>query len=464
MAELSVTNAYDQTEIAKLPMQDEAACMGRLERAHSLFQDRDRWLAPHERIAILEKLARLVDERVDALALQASREGGKPLQDSIVEVRRGAEGIRTAIAEIRALRGEEIPMSLSKGGAGRIGFTYRDPRGVVLSISAFNHPFNLIIHQVVPALAVGCPVLIKPALTTPLSCKALVELLAEAGLPDDWCTMVLCENEVAGKLVADARVSFMSFIGSAKVGWTLRSQLPVGAACALEHGGVAPAIVDETADLDDAIPLLLKGGFYHAGQVCVSVQRIYVHDSVFAAFTERFVEGAKALTVGDPTVSSTEVGPLILPREVDRVHEWVQEATHGGAELLCGGSKRNATCYEPTVLVDPPADAKISSQEVFGPVVALYRYSELEDAIARANAPDAFFQASIFTQNMDVALRAHRRLRGMAVMVNDHTAFRVDWMPFGGHMSSGLGVGGIGYTMRDLTLERLLVVRSKALR
>ena len=226
---------------------------------------------------------------------------------------------------------------------------------------------------------------------------------------------------------------------------------------------MAPVIVERTADIDDAIPLLVKGGFYHAGQVCVSVQRIFVDESIADEFNAKFVEQAGKLKVGDPLDESTEVGPLIVPKEVDRVHEWVEEAVARGGKLLCGGKKISQTCYEPTVVLDPPDDVRLSREEVFGPVVAIYRYSDRDDAIRRANDPDVFFQASVFTRDLEFALDASRRLDGMTVMVNDHTAFRVDWMPFGGHRQSGLGLGGIGHSMRDMTLERMVVFRSPVL-
>lgn len=463
MKELEVLGAFDEKLIERIPMQDEATCLAALERAHALYSDRDAWLPAHERLSILERVAELIRQRTDELAKQAAREGGKPLGDSLVEVRRAAEGVSAAITELHGLAGRQIPMGTTASSTGRLAWTWREPRGVVLAISAFNHPFNLIVHQVVPALAVGCPVLVKPATTTPLSCRSLVRILHEAGLPEAWCQMVVCDNEVASKLVTDSRTAFLTFIGSARVGWFLRSQLPPGAACALEHGGVAPAIVEPSADLDWAIPKLLKGGFYHAGQVCVSVQRIYVHRSVLDSFVERFVEGAKKLVVGDPTAESTEVGPLILPREVERVHEWVREAVDGGAKLLCGGEKVGSTCYAPTVLLDPPEDSKVSLREVFGPVVAIYGYDDRKDAVARANAPDTYFQASVFTRDLEAALGTFQRLNGMAIMVNDHTAFRVDWMPFGGHRSSGLGVGGIGYSMHEMSIERMVVFHSPSL-
>lgn len=463
MSKLEVVSPYDGSPIRSLETTSEAQAFAALERSEACHRDRSRWLPPHERLAILERAAAMIESRAGELARQSAQEGGKPLRDSLVEVNRGIEGIKVAIAEMAKLGGREIPMSLTASSTDRFAHTYREPRGVALAISAFNHPFNLIIHQVVPAVATGCPVIIKPALTTPISCGNVVGILREAGLPEDWCQMLLTDNAATEKLVRDPRVSFMTFIGSAPVGWALRSKLAAGTTCALEHGGVAPVIVERSADIDEAIPLLVKGGFYHGGQVCVSVQRIYVDATIAARFNEGFVRAVEQLKVGDPLDASTDVGPLILPREVDRVHEWVTEALDQGGKLLCGGKKISDTCYAPTVILEPPADVRLSREEVFGPVVVVYSYEDLDDAIRRANEPDVFFQASVFTQDLDVALSASRRLNGMAVMVNDHTAFRVDWMPFGGHRQSGLGLGGIGYTMREMTLERMVVFRSKAL-
>ncbi len=463
MSDVEVLAAYDEAPIKRLPLTDAAGAAQALERGFALHRDRNGWLSAAQRIAILECAAALMESRAEALAQDAAREGGKPLQDSKVEVARAIEGVKLAVKEMWNDAGKEVPMALTKASEGRFAYTYREPGGLVLAISAFNHPLNLIVHQVIPAIAAGCPVIVKPALTTPISCQNMVDILYEAGLPRDWCQMVVCDNAVAELLVTSPRVSFMTFIGSARVGWSLRSKLAPGAACALEHGGVAPAIVDETADLNSAIPLLVKGGFYHAGQVCVSVQRVYVHESVASGFTERFVETVKHLRVGDPLDEATEVGPLITSREVDRVDEWVQEAVAGGGRLLCGGSKLSSTCYAPTVVLNPPDDCRLSTEEIFGPVVAVYTYTDTDEAVARANAPETFFQASVFTQQLDRSIELSRRLNGMAVMVNDHTAFRVDWMPFGGHRQSGLAQGGISYSMREMSIERMVVLRSAAL-
>lgn len=460
MPHFDVLSPYDEKTIKSFDLVDEDQALEVLEQCHQLYLEREAWLPAPRRIEILERAAELVASRADLLALEAAREGGKPLADSKAEISRAVEGIKVAARELWQLGGSEIPMRMTASSMNRMAYTFREPCGVVLAISAFNHPFNLLIHQVVTAVAVGCPVMVKPALTTPISCESLVNILYEAGLPRPWCQMILCDNQVSERLASDSRVSFLSFIGSARVGWHLRSKLAPGARCALEHGGLAPVIVDRTADLDAAVPLLIKGGFYHAGQVCVSVQRIYVEEAVAEQFMTQFVEQARQLTVGDPTDPSTEVGPLILPREVDRVHAWVQEAVERGGRLLCGGKKISNTSYEPTVIFDPPDDVKLSREEIFGPVVAIYPFSDRQEAIRRANAPEAYFQASVFTRDLDVALSTSRKLNGMAVMINDHPAFRVDWMPFGGHRQSGMGVGGIAYTMRDITLERMVVFRS----
>ena len=455
---------YDGALIGTVERTDLAGAQQALATAHALYRDPDGWLPAGQRVEILERTAAIMTERRDRLAVEAAREGGKPLVDSLVEVDRAIDGVKLCIETLRTQAGREIPMDLNAGSAHRLAFTRHEPIGVVLAFSAFNHPLNLIVHQVGPAVAAGCPVVVKPAEATPLSCWRFVEILHEAGLPPEWCQAMLpTDRDVSGAMVADARVAFFTFIGSGGVGWMLRSKLAPGARCALEHGGAAPVIVAADADLDDALPLLAKGGFYHAGQVCVSVQRVFAERGIARDVATRLAEHATALTVGDPTHPDTEGGPLIREGEVQRVHEWVQEAVGGGAGMLCGGEAIGTTCYAPTVLLDPPEAAKVSAQEIFGPVVCVYGYDDVNDAIARANALPYSFQASVFTRDLDTALRASRRLDASAVMVNDHTAFRVDWMPFAGLRESGLGIGGIPYTMEDMQVEKMTVVRSREL-
>ncbi len=463
MKTLKIYSPYDQSLIKEIPLVGEAEVEKALAIAYDLFTDRSKWLPAYKRVEILERTAGIMSQRVEELTKMAAHEGGKPYMDSKVEVLRAINGVKFAAEHIGQLKGEQIPMGHTKSSANRIAFTMREPIGVVASVSAFNHPLNLIIHQTVTAIAVGAPVIVKPAKTTPLSCLAFVDILIEAGLPKEWCQPIICGHAAAEKLVTDERVNYLSFIGSYEIGWYLRSKLSPGTRCALEHGGVAPVIVEPDADIEEMIPALLKGGFYHAGQVCVSVQRVFVHESLTENIANLIAKKAKNLIVGDPLDPKTEVGPLILPEEVDRVEEWVNEVVDGGAKLLSGGKRISDTCFEPTVLLNPPDDAKVSTLEIFGPVVCVYSYSDRDEAIKKANSLPFAFQASVFTSNIDVALDTVKKLNASAVMVNDHTAFRVDWMPFGGRDSSGIGLGGIPYSMHEMTREKLMVIKSKVL-
>jgi acyl-CoA reductase-like NAD-dependent aldehyde dehydrogenase len=458
---LKVNSPYDGHLITEIDLHDADQVESALETAFQLAKDYDKTLPAHQRIEILEKTADLVQAKAEEFAHQAAEEGGKPLVDSRIELARAVQGIREAAQSVNQLTGHEIPMNLTASSMNRMALTIREPIGVVAAISAFNHPFNLIVHQVIPAVAVGCPVIVKPARATPLSCLNLVQCLYEAGLPREWCQAVVCESSIAEKMVTDARVAFFSFIGSGAVGWKLRSKLAPGTRCALEHGGAAPVIVDHDADLEDTLPLLAKGGFYHAGQVCVSVQKVFVHESIVDAFAKGLVELAEKLVVGDPLDEKTEVGPLIQEKEVDRVDQWVKEAQDEGAKILTGGKKIGATCYAPTVILNPSDKTNVSAYEIFGPVINIYSFKDRLEAIARANLTPFSFQAAVITRNVDTALDTAKRLNAATVMINDHTAFRVDWMPFGGRKASGLGVGGILPTMMEMTEEKMLLFRSK---
>ncbi|MBC8320661.1 MAG: aldehyde dehydrogenase family protein [Bacteroidetes bacterium] len=460
---LEVISPYDFKLIKEIPLMGEHDVENALQKAYGLFTNKSFWLPAWHRIEILERVVEIMKERSEHLTQIATEEGGKPYIDSKIEVDRAINGVKLAIAHIGQLSGEQIPMGQTKSSVNRLAFTIREPIGVVASISAFNHPLNLIIHQTVTAIAAGAPVIVKPALTTPLSCLEFMNILVEAGLPEGWCQALICNNENAEKLVTDSRINYLSFIGSAKVGWYLRSKLSPGTQCALEHGGAAPVIVEPDADIEDMLPAILKGGFYHAGQVCVSVQRVFIHENIVDEVSGKFANMASKLKVGDPLDPKTEVGPLILPHEVDRVESWVNEAIDSGGKLLCGGKRISNSCYEPTVILNPPGDAKVSTQEIFGPLVCIYSYKNIDEAINLANALPMAFQAAIFTKNIDIALGAVKKLVASAVMVNDHTAFRVDWMPFGGRDGSGIGTGGIPYSINEMTREKLIVVKSSSI-
>jgi acyl-CoA reductase-like NAD-dependent aldehyde dehydrogenase len=458
---LQVVRAYDRSPLAQVPTDDAAALEAKLSIARQAFLDRGGWIETHQRIEILRRLGDLLEGKIEHFANLISQEGGKPYTDAKVEAIRAVDGVRNAVGELRNFGGKEIPMGLTAASAGRLAFTFREPIGVVAAISAFNHPLNLIVHQVVPAIAVGCPVIVKPASATPLSCLDFVALVREAGLPEVWCqTFLPKESALAEALATDARTAFLSFIGSARVGWYLHGKLAHGTRSALEHGGAAPVIVDASADLDRVVPALVKGGYYHAGQVCVSVQRIFVEQSIKNTFIVRFADAVRGLKVGDPLSPDTEVGPLILPKEADRVMSWIEAAKVGGAAVAAGGTRLTETTVAPKVLVDPSQDAQVSLEEIFGPATCVYGFADMDRAIDIANSLPVAFQSSIFTSDLASALKAARRLDASTVMVNDHTAFRTDWMPFAGRRQSGYGVGGIPWTMREMTQDKMIVFKA----
>lgn len=460
----AVTRPWDGQTIAEVQKISAAGLDHAMQTAHSVYQDRSAWLSIAERIEVIDKVCEQLNKRAGALAIQAAEEGGKPLMDSKVELARAIVTLRSCSDYLRSApaHGERIPMGLGPSSMNRLAYTVKEPIGPVLAFSAFNHPINLIAHQVGPAVAAGCPVVVKPAESTPISCFDLVDMFHQAGLPKTHCQAALFEDhEVSAQAVADPQLGFFSFIGSGKVGWGLKSQLAPGTRCALEHGGAAPVLLAADADLQDSLPLIAKGGFYHAGQVCVSVQRVFVHRSIVPAVLDGLAALAAKMKIGDPTLPDTDVGPLIQPKEVDRVEQWVDEAVQSGAQVVCGGHREGQRAFQCTVLLDPPADAKVSTQEIFGPVVCVYPYDDIEDAIQRANNVPFSFQSAVFTRNIDTALQCVKHLDAAAVMVNDHTAFRVDWMPFAGHKKSGYGTGGTPYSLDDMQAEKLVVIRSQ---
>ena len=454
---LIVNQAYTGVVLAELEMHDGAQVDTMLSTAQALHKDD--CLSMNERVRILQKLAKLVDAEHEEFSRLIANEGGKPIRDARVEVTRAVNGIYIAITEIENSKGIEIPMDLSAAGAGHEAFTILEPIGVVVAVSAFNHPLNLSIHQIIPAVATGCPVIIKPASVTPLCCLRLAELIKQAGLPDGWVQVALTNRENSEKLVTDQRVGFFSFIGSAKVGWYLKSKLAPGTRCALEHGGVAPLILDEYADEEGFVNGVVKASMYHSGQVCVSVQRVYVPKAREQELAQKIADIASIQVVGDAINEDSDLGPLILPKETDRIEAWVDEAIKEGAQLITGGKRINEVSYEPTVLLNPAKDSKVSTQEVFGPIVCIYGYQSIDAAIEQANSLDVSFQSSIFSDNMALAMDVAKKFEASAVMINDYTTFRVDWMPFAGRKHSGYGIGGIGYSMRDMLEHKMIVTK-----
>ena len=455
--ELEVCNPFDGSQVGSVKINTANEIEEMLELGFQLHKDNPKGLSAHFRIQVLHKASAIMRKETDELSMLIAAEGGKPLIDARVEVERAIDGVLSCASEISNIVGSEIPMGLTPAAERKLAFTTREPIGLVLAISAFNHPLNLIVHQVAPAVATGCPVIVKPADDTPLSCQRFISILTEAGLPEGWAQMACCDVSLAQKMVTDRRINFFSFIGSAKVGWHLRSLLQPGTRMALEHGGAAPVILDESADIDLLVPKLAKGGFYHSGQVCVSVQRVFMLGERKAEIASKLGEYANCLSVGNAIHEKTECGPLIRNREVDRVENWVSEARNGGGQVIAGGRKISKSCYAPTVLLNPPEEAEVSKNEIFGPVINLYESESLSEAISRCNCLPFAFQASIFSNDYSNIIKFFNNVDASAVMINDHTAFRVDWMPFAGRGQSGYGIGGIPYTMEDMTKIKMAV-------
>ena len=463
MNTIEVTSPFDNSVVGTVKFSSINEVEDALSLAQNTFNDYNNRLKKYEIVEILQKLATIMSGQIDELTKMCASEGGKPWIDSQVEVNRAINGVHLAIEAISSQEGKEIAMGHTASSANRMAYTFKEPIGVVAAISAFNHPLNLAVHQVIPAIAVGCSVIIKPATQTPMSAIRLVEMLKEAGLPNGWAQAVVCDRKGGELLATSPKINFLTFIGSGSVGWYLNSKVAPGTRVALEHGGVAPVIVEADANIDELIPSIGKGGFYHAGQVCVSVQRVYVHSSICNEVAKKLSAYSSSLVVGNQLDTKTEVGPLINHNETIRIEQWVNEAKEQGATILTGGNKISNSCYEPTVILNPSSKSLVSTKEVFGPVVCIYSYDDINEAINAANSLEVSFQAAIFTKNIDTAFKAVKRLNATAVMVNDHTAFRVDWMPFGGAKASGLGLGGIHYSMEEMTNEKMMVIKSPSL-
>ena len=415
-------------------------------------------LPAHKRAEILVRVAGALGRRADEVARQIAAEAGKPLKAARVEVARAMSTYTMSAVEARKLAGEMVPMDATQAGEGKLAFTQRVPIGVVGAISPFNFPLNLVAHKIAPALAAGCAVVLKPASQTPLSALLLAELEHDAGLPAGWLNVLVGPaSEIGDVLVDDERVRLITFTGSANVGWKLRERAP-RKRVSLELGNATPVIVEPDADVDDAAARCAANAFSFAGQSCISVQRILVHEDVYEAFRDAFLPRVEALVVGDPADEETDVGPLISRDDRDRVLEWVEEARAGGASVLAGG-RLDGELLLPTVVERPPADAKLSCDEAFGPVCTLQPYGSLDEAVAVANATRYGLQAGIFTASLRTAIEASRTLEFGGVTVNEAPTFRADQMPYGGVKDSGNTREGPAWAVREMTEERLVVIQ-----
>jgi acyl-CoA reductase-like NAD-dependent aldehyde dehydrogenase len=450
---IEVCSPYSGEVVARVAKAGAAEARRAVDAAERAMRDP---LPAHKRAEILVKVAGGLGRRADEAARQIAAEAGKPLKAARVEVARAMSTYTFAAVEARKLAGELVPMEGSQAGEGKLGFTLRVPAGVVGAISPFNFPLNLVAHKIAPALAAGCAVVLKPASQTPLSALLLAELEADAGLPPGWLNVLVGPaSEIGDVLVEDERVRVITFTGSGDVGWKLRERAP-RKKVNLELGNATPVIVEPDADLDDAATRLAANGFSFAGQSCISVQRIYVQRGVYDGFLERFLPKVEALKIGDPAEEDTDVGPLISEGDRERVLQWIEES---GGELLAGGDTTEEGLIRPTVIANPPPDAKVSCEEIFGPVVTVTPYDAIDEAIAHANGTRYGLQAGIFTSRVQTALRAGRELEFGGVTVNEAPTFRADQMPYGGVKASGNTREGPAWAVRELTEERLVVLQ-----
>jgi acyl-CoA reductase-like NAD-dependent aldehyde dehydrogenase len=414
-------------------------------------------LPAHKRAEILVRVAGQLGRRHEEVAQTICAEAGKPLKAARVEVSRAMSTFTMAAVEARKLAGEMVPMEGSQAGAGKLAFTLRVPIGVVGAISPFNFPLNLVAHKIAPALAAGCAVVLKPASQTPLSALLLAELETEAGLPPGWLNVLVGPAaELGDVLVEDERVRLITFTGSAPVGWKLAERAP-RKRVTLELGNSTPVLVEADADLEDAAARLAANAFSFAGQSCISVQRIYVHEDAYDELLSRFLAEVEALRVGDPADEETDVGPLIDRESRERVLAWIEESRAAGAEVVAGG-ELEGELLRPTVIADAGPELKVQCEEVFGPVCTVTRYRTLDEAIELANGTRFGLQAGIFTRSLQTALEAARRLEFGGVTINEAPTFRADQMPYGGVKESGNTREGPAYTVQEMTETRLVVL------
>lgn len=416
-----------------------------------------RRLPAHERHAILQHVVQRIHERAEDFARTMAIEAGKPIKDARGEVARALDTFRLAAEECTRIHGEYLPLDISPRAQGYEGFTKRVPVGPCSFITPFNFPLNLVAHKIAPAIACGCPFVLKPAPQAPVSALKLGEILAETSLPEGAFSILPCEVDDAAPLIEDDRIKLLSFTGSSSVGWALKARAGKKRVV-LELGGNAACIVDESADLDDATQRITFGAFYQSGQSCISVQRLFIHRKIYDDLKRRMIDAAASLKPGDPLDDSTFLGPLISEKDAMRIEQWVNDAVKSGAKILCGG-KRDGVFYDATILEHVPRDSKLNCEEAFGPVLIIESFEDFDDACLVANTSRYGLQAGVFTRDLNHAMHAWNTLEVGGVIINDVPSMRVDSMPYGGVKDSGLGREGIRYAIDHMTELRLMVLR-----
>ncbi len=451
---IDVIDPFDNSVIDTIPSATTADVETALAAAVKGFEVTKR-MSVYERAQILYKTAQIISDRLDEFATTIAREGSKTINEARKEASRCVNTMTVAAEEAKRILGETIPFDSFPGGEKRRGYYYRFPIGVVLAITPFNDPLNLVAHKLGPAIAAGNSVILKPATVTPLSAIKLVEALLEAGLPPEAIQLITgVGSKIGDPLVSDERVRMISFTGGVEAGKHIASIAGIKK-IGMELGSDSPVIVWKDADMELAVESCVSGAFWAAGQNCIGVQRLLVHKDIYEEFKTKFVERTKQYTIGDKLKEETDMGPMITETEAKRVEKWVAEAQEKGATVLCGG-KREGALFEPTVLENVPKDATIHCEEVFGPTVNLYPIDDLDKAIQEANSLPYGLLAAIFTSNVDVAFKAAYELDCGGVMINDSTDYRLDSMPFGGVKYSGLGREGLKFSLQEMTEPKVV--------
>jgi len=452
---LQVKSPYDGAVVAEVGVPTEADVEDAAKVAAETFRE-SRFLPVHARADALDHISLGLGQSIDDNAALIAREGGKPLKWARVEATRAVSTFRWASEVLRHGADEVMRLDTEASLGSRLGIIRRFPFGPVLGISPFNFPLNLVAHKVAPALAVGAPIVVKPAAATPLGAIRLAELFAQTDLPKGMYQVLPVSSSVADGMARDARYRKISFTGSAEVGWYLKGLDP-RKRVTLELGGNAGVIVHSDADLDLAAQRIAFGGYYQAGQSCISVQRVLVQSEVYDDFTTRLVKQVESLKYGDPMDPTVDVGPLIDAGSLERIATWVDEAVAQGAEVLTGG-RRDDPFYAPTVLARTSPEMKVRCEEIFGPVTTVSSYQTFEEALAEVNNSRYGLQAGVFTRDIDRAFQAHREIEVGGLIVNDQSAFRADQMPYGGSKDSGFGREGLRFAMEEMTEPRIMVL------
>lgn len=452
--ELPVTNPYDVQAFSKTWQADKQVLENAIKAAEAV-RDEMATLPTYERYNALAYLSRMMKEHRQELGELLAMESGKPIRYALGEIDRASQTFLTAAEEAKRLPGEVISLDWTEPGKGKEGIVKYFPIGLVAGISPFNFPMNLAVHKIAPAIAAGCPIILKPASSTPLSTLKLAQFIDETNLPKGAVSILPMDRETGNQLVTDERFNLLTFTGSPDVGWKMKAQAGKKKVV-LELGGNAGVLIGESADLEHAINRSMIGGFAYSGQVCIHAQRFFVHESHFDAFTQQMVERAQKLKQGDPLDKDTEISSMIDSDNAERVHEWVQEAVNAGAKLLTGGT-HDGTFYTPTILTNTSAEMKVCKEEIFGPVITIEKVSSFEEGIAALNNTKFGLQAGVFTNMQHEVNLAFNQLNVGGVILNDVPTFRVDHMPYGGIKDSGLGREGLKYAIHDMLEPRILV-------